>query len=296
MKTVLVTGGSGYIGSALCDLLNSKGYEVRILTRSKNAELPYPSFYWNYKKREIDPAAVNGCNVIIHLAGAGIADKRWTNARKKELIDSRVESAQFLTEVINKTGAIDTFISASGIGFYGMINSDEVFTEESPVHKDFLGNLCLEWESASAQGLNEAVRAVQIRTGIVVSNSGGAMDKMKLPIQFGVGAALGSGKQFMPWISLQDLCRVYLNAITNKSYMGPVNAVTPNYISNSDFTKVIAKSMNRMVFLPPVPEFVLKIILGKMSKMLVTGVKIKPKKLQDLGFNFEVKKLENALQ
>lgn len=286
MAKILVTGGTGLIGKHLCKLLKNRGHFVTVLSRSRTVN-PL-SFYWNINENYIDNEAITNTDYIIHLAGAGIADKRWTSARKKILINSRVDSTSLLFRKVKELNpTLKGFIAASGIGYYGALTSEKVFSENDNSGNDFLATICKLWEKESLSFQNENIRTVILRTGIVLSKKGGALDKIMKPIKLGVGAAIGSGKQFMPWISIEDLCNMYVEAIENKTINGIYNAVAPEHITNKGFTKTIAKFVKKPLWLPNIPSFVLKIVLGELSIILLEGSRVSSRKIENTGFKFK---------
>ncbi|MBL4746807.1 MAG: TIGR01777 family oxidoreductase [Flavobacteriaceae bacterium] len=298
-KIVLITGGTGLIGSQLSKLLFDKGYQVRILSRAKNSvqKKAYHYYHWNIETKEIDIAALKSVHYIIHLAGAGIADKRWTAARKKHILDSRVNGATLLLETLKQLNHRPLkFIAASGIGFYGAINSPTIFTEKAPPQNDFLGNVCKTWEQSSLKFEKRGIPTSILRTGIVLSKNGGALKKLSQTFLFNFGTALGDGRQYMPWIHIDDLCQLYLLAIEAPEFIGIYNAVSPEHTTNSEFTKAITKRYKRSFLLPNTPSLVLKIVLGTMSEMVLNGARVSPEKLIQFGFKFQYSTLKKALE
>jgi hypothetical protein len=295
MASILVTGGTGLIGKHLCDLLLKKGHKVFILSR--NSSNKSNIFKWDIENNYIDENAIKNTDYIIHLAGAGIADKRWTAKRKKLLIDSRVSSANLLyTKVKALNPNLKGFIAASGIGFYGAITTNKIFTENDSAGNDFLSTICIHWENASLQFNTLNIRTVILRTGVVLTKKGGALEKIVKPIKFGFGAALGTGKQYMPWIHIDDLCEMYIQAIENPKLTGIYNAVAPEYCTNKILTKEIAEVLNKPLFLPNIPALILKIILGKLSNILLEGSRVSSNKIVETGFEFKFPTLKNALK
>lgn len=297
MKTynvVLITGGSGMIAQELSSLLEQNGYEVRFLSRSKKTENHY---VWKIKSGFIDRAAFKDVNHIIHLAGANISDKRWTKKQKKEILESRTDSTQLLFDTINNHQIkLDTFIATSAVGYYGTQKKDIEFTEDSPVGTDFLATVCNEWERISDNfKLIKNTRVVTLRLGVVLSKDGGAFEKMTKPILVNVGAALGSGEQYIPWIHLNDLCLFMKYVIENKAIEGIYNVVAPEHITNTEFTNRIAQKLNKKIWLPNIPSFILKLILGEMATIVLNGNKVSSKKLQSTAFEFNYPTVEKAL-
>ena len=283
---ILVTGGTGLIGSNLCNLLKSKGHTVSILSRSKTKKANV--FYWNIEESYIDKEAIINTDYIIHLAGAGIADKRWTNARKKVLIDSRVKSTNLLFQKVTALNpTLKGFISASGVGYYGALTSEKIFNENDAPYNDFLSEICIHWEKEATKFNSLNIRTVILRTGVVFSKQGGALEKIIKPVKFNVGAALGTGKQYMPWIAIEDLCNMYVAAIENKALNGIYNAVAPEHITNKELTKSISKTLKKPLWLPNVPSFILKIMLGELAVILLEGSRVSCEKIKNTGFNFK---------
>jgi uncharacterized protein (TIGR01777 family) len=292
METVLITGGTGLIGKRLAFLLQSKGYEVRLLSRSENPDTKYKTFVWDINKGYINEKAFEQVDYIIHLAGAGIADKKWSAARKKVLIDSRVESTKLLLAYVKKLNvSLKAFISSSAVGYYGSITSEIIFKEDDNPGNDFLAEICKLWEAAIFQFQGESIRTVAIRTGIVLSQKGGALKKMKTPVI----TALGNGLQYMPWIHIDDLCEIYIKAIEDSTMEGAYNGVAPEHEINKTFSKKLAKAFKRP-FLPiPAPAFVLKTVFGEMATILLNGSRISSQKTSDAGFKFSFPLLKDAL-
>ena len=293
MEKVLITGGSGLIGRRLSFLLKSRGYEVRILSRSNNPKNNYKTFVWNVSEQYINDSAFEGLNHIIHLAGAGIADKRWSEKRKKEIIASRVASTNLLYNTVKRLKTpLDSFISASATGYYGAITSETIFEEKDKPAKDFLGKVCSLWEDSIFQFNEIKIRTVALRTGIVLSKDGGALKKMKTPII----TSLGNGKQYMPWIHIDDLCELYIKAIEDEQFKGAFNAVSPEHISNLSFSKKISKIFNYPFLALGAPSLILQIVFGEMSTIILNGSRISANKIKQAGFKFKFENLEKALK
>lgn len=290
-KKILIAGGTGLIGQELTELLKTKGYEVRILTRGKSN--PLKKFYnWDVKKKIIDEEALVDVDCIINLVGAGIADKKWTAQRKKELISSRVEPAKYLAEILTEQPSIKHYISASGINCYGYDNHNKIYKESDAYGDDFLSTVVQKWEAA-ADSMPSHVKVAKIRTSVVLTDKGGALPKIAKPIKIYAGAALGSGKQWMPWITIHDLCRLFEHVAANE-IDGAYNALS-GACSNKDFTKELAKALNKPLWLPNVPAFVLKLVLGELSSVVLEGLNATNDKIKETGFEFEHKNLTDAL-
>jgi len=296
MKTVLITGASGLIGRHLTPQLQSRGYRVIHLSRSSSPKNGVETFTWDVGKGIIDDRAVEQAEYIIHLAGAGIADSKWTEERKKEIISSRTDSTRLLAEALQRSDKkLAAFISASAIGFYGAVTSDKNFTETDPAAIDFMGTCCRLWEASAKPITGMGIRTVKIRVGVVLASKDGALAKMAGPVKFGIGSALGSGKQFMPWIHINDICGIFIKALEDESMQGVYNGVAPEPVSNKELTGSIAKTLKKPFFLPNVPAFVLKAMFGKMSEMFLEGSRVSSVKIEKAGYVFKYRKVEDAL-
>jgi uncharacterized protein (TIGR01777 family) len=293
---ILISGGSGLIGSALTKLLLAKGHQVNHLSRNKSSDSNIPTFVWNIAKGEIDDDAFTGVEAIVHLAGAGIADGRWTEERKKIIIDSRVESANLLYRKVKELNVpLKSFVSASGISYYGMDTTENIYIETDQPSNDFIGKCCVLWEDA-ADKFEKMARVVKFRTGIVLSSNGGALKKIAQPVKFGLGAPLGSGEQWVPYIHIADLCEMYRAAIENENYHGAYNAVNGDHVTNKDLTKETAKALKKPLWLPNVPAFVLKAAFGEMGRLILEGSRASAKKVEETGFDFRYTNLSEALR
>ena len=292
MANILITGGSGLIGKTLISKLLKENHSVSILSRSSKKIKNVATYLWNINSEEIDDNAFNNIDFIIHLAGAGIADIRWTQKRKQEIIDSRVKSTQLLYKKVKENQVqLKGFISSSAIGYYGAVTSDKEFTETDDFATDFLGTVCHLWEKSILQFKKADIQTTIFRTGIVLSNNGGALAKMKTPVV----TPIDSGKQWMPWIHIDDLCQMYLDAVNGK-LNGIYNAVAPEHITNYSFSKLFAKSIKRLFLRFGPPSFLLRMLFGELSIILLTGSKISSKRILDAGFKFKYPNLESAFR
>jgi uncharacterized protein (TIGR01777 family) len=300
MQTILVTGGTGLIGTALTAMLTRQGYKVIILTRKPSEAAGNVSYAaWNIEKQSIDKHAIEQADHIIHLAGANVAEKRWTTKRKKEILQSRTRSAallvQSLREIPNK---VQSLISASAIGWYGpdpSIPNPHPFTEDYDASSDFLGSTCRAWEDSSKPIAVMGKRLVFIRTGIVLSMEGGALKEFADPLKFGMATILGSGRQIISWIHIEDLCRIYLEAIRD-DFRGTYNAVAPAPVSNKELVLELARRKRGKAFLPVhVPEFALKLALGEMSIEVLKSATISGSKIRTTGFQFLFPSVKSAI-
>lgn len=295
-KKILITGASGLIGARLTEQLLQKGYQVSHLGRTKKSG-PVPSFVWDVESGKMDTEALAGVVTIIHLAGAGVADKRWTEARKKEILESRTKSSTLLyTTLATVNHSVKAVVSASAIGYYGFGFDEEIFTEESNPGTDYLAQVTKQWEESVDQISSLNLRVVKLRIGIVLSDQGGALVEMAKPIRLGVGAALGTGKQYLSWIHIEDLCAMFVKAIEHDTMKGAYNAVSGEWITNFEMTKLMARILKRPLYLPNVPAFVMKILIGEMAVIVVNGSKISADKIKKTGFLFRYSNLEEALE
>jgi uncharacterized protein (TIGR01777 family) len=294
---VLIAGGTGLIGRHLSKRLQEHGYEVAILSRSKHNSAYALSYFWNPDQNEIQKEAVNACDYIINLAGANIGDKRWTSKRRQEILESRTKSSKLIFNNIEKgKHKLSAYITASAIGYYGAITSNNIFQESDTPANDFLGQTCKEWEEAADIFTEIGVRTVKIRTGIVLSKVGGALAKLNIPIRLGFASAIGHGKQYMPWIHIEDLCNIYIQAIRANEMAGPYNAVAPEHITNKNFTRKAARALHRPFWFPNIPAFVLKLRFGQLSSMLLSGSRVSSEKLLATGYSFQFPDIDSAFE
>ena len=297
MAVILISGGTGLVGKALTKRLITKGHEVRILSRNPQSSSQLKSFYWNVEKNEIDEKAFDGVEHIVHLAGSGIADKRWTDKRKQDIIDSRVNSIKLITSIIkNKNIQLKSFVGASAIGIYGMTTSEKIYTETDTGKDDFLKESCTQWENSYQQIQTLADKSSIIRIGVVLSKDGGALKRLLPLFQFGLGSAVGSGKQYMPWIHIDDLVSIFNEAVFNPNYYGIYNAVSAEETTSNSFSKQLAKSLSKPFFLPRIPSFVLKLLFGEMANVLLEGSRVSNQKLVNTGFHLKYPSLSEALR
>jgi uncharacterized protein (TIGR01777 family) len=297
-KNVLITGGTGFVGRYLTDLLVQNGFSVSILSRNYKQNTNNVFYYkWDISSGSIDENAVLKADYIVHLAGEGIAEKRWSSKRKEAILQSREKPVQLIYSVLkqnNKT--LQAFISASGIGFYGAINGDEVCSESTQSVDDFLGITCQKWEAAAATIESLGIRTVKIRTGLVLGKEDGFLKKLAPVFKLKLGAALGSGKQYMPWIHIHDLCAIYLEAIRNPEMTAAYNAAICDNMTNEEFSKILAKIYGYSLWLPNVPAFLIELALGEMAQILLTGRRVSSEKILKLGFQFRFNTLNEALR
>ena len=293
---ILITGGSGLLGSSLTQKLLSENIEVVHLTREKNSKNDVKNYLWNWGKNEIDERCFNGITHIIHLAGAGIAEKAWTQKRKNTIVKSRVFTARLLHSKIESLNIdLKAFISASAVGFYGAQVSEKEFNESDVSFEDFMGNCCKQWENA-ADLFVPISRVVKLRLGVILDKDFGALPRIARMIKNRIGSPLGTGSQYMPWIHIDDAVEIFYNAIRNNEYSGVYNAVSTENITNSILTKSVGRVLNRKIWLPNVPSFILRFLYGEMSDTILKGVKVSNKKIKNLGFKFKYNKIDEALK
>ena len=281
---VLITGANGMLAKSLAKELDGK-YTLRFLTREVKVENEY---CWDVDMSYIDPEGLRDVNHIIHLAGTSIAEKRWTKKRKREIKTSRVDGAQLILDELKKNNqTIDTFISASAIGYYGSLTSNEIFSEESPNGSDFLGEVCREWESVahSFKSTHVANKISIVRFGIILDRDGGALKKISAPIRLGLGSGVGTGKQWVPWIHIADLCGM-LSFMISHDAGGTYNAVAPEHVTNNEFTQKVAVVLKRKIVLPNIPAFFINLLFGEMAVVLLTGSRVSSDKITGCGVPF----------
>lgn len=292
---ILITGGTGLIGKSLVKKLKEQNHNVKILTRKKT-ENP-EEFYWNPEEKFIDEKAFENLDSIIHLSGANISE-RWTESYKKQLFSSRIDSANLLKEYCKKRNIhLKSFISASGINYYGTFTSDQVLDENSGILKhDFLAKLCVEWEKAAEDFSEISDRIVCLRTSMVLAKNGGAFPMLKKTVDFNIGSAVGSGKQWMNWIHVEDLVNMYIFVLENSELNGKFNAVADEIPTNEMFMKTLAK-VSKKFFLPiNVPSFVMKLAFGEMSSIILEGTRASNEKIKSNGFEFKYDKVKKAFE
>lgn len=291
MRQILITGGSGLVGKRITELLEKKGYEVAWLSRSPQTQ---KTFLWEVEQGKIDPEAIEWADAIIHLAGAGVAEKRWTSERKKLILESRTKSTELLFKAIQ--GAVhkpNAFISASAVGYYGFNTGPILVEETTSPGDDFLAQVVIAWENEVKKIESLSIRTVMLRIGIVLDADGGALGEMLKPP---VAAPLGSGDQWMSWIHLEDLARMFVFALEKTTLQGIYNAVAPNPATNQQLTKEAASAKGKPYVGIGVPGFALKLVLGEMAAMVLGGNRVSSQKIQKTGFEFEFSELKPALK
>lgn len=296
MPTVLIGGGTGLIGSRLSERLEKKGYGVLHLSRRANPNGRFPAAHWDIETGTIDPEAVRQADYVINLAGAGIADKPWTEARKELIIESRTRTTALLRKSFTNNGHHpQAFVSSAAIGFYGD-RGDTLLTEEAQPGTGFLSESCVAWEKAIREVALTGVRTVGIRIGVVLSTQGGALEKMLLPLKVGVSTYFASGSQWYSWIHLDDLCDLFIHALENSALAGFYNGVAPNPVRNKALAKMLLRASGKKGLVLPAPTFALRVAMGEMADVVLQSTRVSSEKTQRTGFQFQYPELEPALQ
>lgn len=295
-KHILITGGTGLIGRLITEELLDRGYSVSHLSRKPGSNPKVRTYLWDVYKGYIDENCLEEIDTVLHLAGENIAGKRWTDKRKKEIIDSRTKSIALIYRLIkSKPNQVNTIISASATGYYSD-RGDELLTETSPPDNDFIAQCCTEWENAVDKGRELGLRIVKFRTGIVLNKKEGALLEMAKPIKLWLGAPFGSGQQWIPWIHWQDVVDMYLYAIEDINLSGVYNMASPNPVTNQQFTKAVAKELRRPVWPINVPAFVFRLLMGEMSTIVLGSTRVSAEKIEKDGFVFRYPELSEALK
>lgn len=289
MKKILIAGGTGFVGKHLIYHLLGEGYAIHALTRrshdSHTENLTY--FKWDLESGLMDKNALEGVTAILNLTGANIGEKRWTKARKKEIIQSRIQPIQLLHRYITQSQtSIDVFISSSAVGYYGNATTDKIYTESSAGGTDFLADVCQEWENEALQFNELGIRTVILRKGVIIGQDGGVFQKLLPLAKRGFSVAVGSGEQYFPWIDIRDLARLYEFALTNQAVSGIYNTVASQQITMNEFSATLLQSLGKKSFLPNAPKPIIQLLLGEMSSMLLEGSQVSNQKIKDAGFNF----------
>jgi uncharacterized protein len=298
---VLITGGSGLVGTRLTEILIERGFSVSHLTRKVEDKIvggkSVKTYLWDIKNGIIDKNALLEADYLVHLAGAGIADENWSEERKKEIIESRTKSINLIVSKLNTLPhRLISFVSASGIGYYGADTGNEHISEQHTAGNDFVADCCIQWEAAADEIQALGIRTVKLRTGIVLSEKGGALPRLTQPVRWGVGTALGTGKQWQSWIHLDDLCEMYIKSLTDKQMTGAYNAVAPNPVTNHDLTKISAQVLNRPFWMPNVPAFALKLVFGEMANVVLGGNYVLNQRIkEETDFDYKFVEVREAL-
>ncbi|MBN1490878.1 MAG: TIGR01777 family oxidoreductase [Phycisphaerae bacterium] len=295
---VAITGSSGFIGSALVARLQAKGHVVtRVVRGSAPGEADGPCVVWDPANGQIDAAALEGHDAVIHLAAANVAERRWTAAFKRVLRDSRVQGTALLCETLARlTSKPKVLLSASAIGYYGSQSVDEAFDESSPAGEGFLADVCAEWEQATTPAATAGVRVALMRIGFVLAANGGGLAKMLPAFRAGAGGRIGSGRQMVSWVTLDDLCDAFCHALATETLAGPVNITAPGAVSNAEFATTLGRVLRRPASVP-LPAFAARLLLGELADaVLLSGAVVRPTRLQRTGYTFQHTELEPALR
>lgn len=296
MTKVLISGGGGLVGTHLSRKLIAKGFKPAILSRNKRTIDGINSYYWNYETGEIEDGAIDDAEIIIHLAGKNISDQRWTAKNKRLIIDSRVKTAELLfRDISDRNIKPRAFISASAVGYYGAISSEKIFLEPDENADDFIGTTCKLWEEAADKFHSAGIRTVKLRSGIVLAKDAGAYKKMTAPFKFGVGAIPGDGKQYLPWIHIDDLCDMFIKAVEDNSMQGSYNAVAPEHISYKQFIDQVSGIVRKPLLKLQIPPVFLRLGFGQMSEILLSGSRVSSEKIEQAGYVFQYPDLRSAL-
>jgi len=293
---IIITGGRGFIGGYLTSALLSKGYSVSHLSRKGGLRGNVKIYEWIPEKGKIEKSALAGNKIIVHLAGANLGSARWTKKRKRLIFSSRVDTAKFLYSVVSGEGLKpEAFISASGTSYYGSGTTEAIYTEESPPGNDFLAETCREWEAAAGLFATKGIRTTIIRTAPVLAKSGGGLSGLIRPARYGIVIRAGSGRQYIPWIHITDLCNIYIKAIEGEGMSGAYNAVSPHHTDHDGFMRTVAAVAGSPVFLPRLPGIIMRVLLGEMSSVILNGSRVSPDRIIRAGYSFLFPKLDKAL-
>lgn len=298
MKKILIAGGTGFVGKHLISFLAEKGYSINVLTRKQgsNSSGNIQFFQWDIEKEYIDKKAFENVDTIINLTGANIGEKRWTEKRKSEIINSRIKSIDLLYRYVSEDNFnINTFVSSSAVGFYGAVTTNEIFKETSKSGNDFLASVCQIWENTAMKFNDLGIRTVILRNGVIIGKNGGIYQKLSPSAKLGINVSLGSGKQYLPWIDIRDLVRLYEFILSNSKISGIYNTVSSEQITMSDFSKTLLKSFDKKSIFPNAPAFIIRLLFGKMSAMLLEGSRVSNEKLKGISFSFEFDTIEKSL-
>ncbi len=294
-KNILISGGTGLVGKALASLLEAKGYQVAFLSRKEDKNDPR-FYYWDINKGIIDQEVIEFADIIIHLAGENVSAGRWTKDQKRKIIESRVNSTEFLYQTIKASPKKPSlFISASAVGYYGINPSLEEAKEEDQPGDDFLAKTVQMWENAVLKIEGLAIPTIRLRFGVVISEDGGFLSSVLWPVKLGIGSPVGSGEQYIPWIELSDLAALIDFVLTLDKPKKVYNAVAPEHITNKELMRTLAKKMNKPFFFPAIPSFIIRLLFGEMGDIILFGKKVSSESIQSEGFSFKYKSFEEAI-
>lgn len=296
-RAILITGATGLVGSTLSDALRAKNYIIHALSRTQRNNTRHVKYFkWDPERNKVDEKCLSGVDTIVHLAGENIAAVPWRNERRQMLVKSRTDSIRLIYSLLrNSTHEVKTVISASASGYYGD-RADDLLQESDRPGTDFLAHCCLAWETAVNEGEPLGLRLVKLRTGLVLSSSGGALPLMTRAVRIGVGAPLGSGNQWMPWIHIRDLVNMYIYAIEHADCSGAFNLCSPRPVRNKEFLETLALTLKKRIWLPHVPKFLLRAVLGEMHTLITNSARMSCRKIEETGFEFNFDTLDSALR
>lgn len=294
-KSVIIGGGSGLIGTALCSHLQNRGHSVRILSRSPDKITEYDAYFWNPIEGEIDESVFLNADVIINLAGANIASKRWTEKRKKLILESRISSNLIFKDRLKKSTSIKKYIAASAQGYYGDHDDDILDETSEPTTEGFLSKSTQQWEKAIRNTIPTGMDACIMRNGIVLTINGGPIGELKIPLRLGIVPQFGNGKQYLSWIHIEDIVNIYTACVEEKAYVGVFNVVSPGAATYGEFAKALKKASGTILPIIPIPEFLLKLGLGQMANSLLESVRLRPTRLIELGYKFKYEEINYAV-
>lgn len=294
---ILIAGGTGFVGKELIKFLSQKGYDINVLTRRESKNEPNVQYYpWDLNKDFIDEKAFEGVSAIINLTGASIAEKRWTPQRKKEIIESRVSSIRLLYQYISKNNfPIQTLISSSAVGYYGAMTSKEIFTETSENGNDFLGSVCSQWEKATQVFHHLGCRVVILRKGVIIGEEGAFNQKLASLAKLGINPCVGSGDQYVPWIDLRDLVRLYDFILQDSEITGEFNAVASQHITMGEVANEFLHHFGKKKLTPNAPAFMMQLLFGELSSMMLEGSRVSNDKIKNKGFEFKIEDFKQSL-
>lgn len=296
MKNILITGATGLIGSKLIPSLLKKGYNISILSRSAKSISNVKTYVWDIDQNILPQEAIDNADCIIHLAGANVGTSKWTDSRKQQIIDSRTKSGELLFDRIQRSDSkLDLFITASAVGYYGLATSEKIFTEKDEAANDFFGEVGAAWESILDQTKSLQIRSVALRIGVVLAKEDGALPKMSIPLKFGFGTPIGDGKQYVPWIHIDDIVALFVKTIEEHSINGIYNASAPEHVTNHQFMKSLCHVRKRLFIPIGIPAFLLRLALGEMANIVLKGSRVSTDKILNSGFVFQFPTLEKAL-
>lgn len=297
MKNILITGATGLVGSHLIPVLQKKGYNISIVSRSERDIPDVKTYVWDIQKKVLPQEAIDTADCIIHLAGANVGSQRWTDERKQAIIESRVNSGELLLDRINQSEKKpEAFITASAVGYYGLLTSEKIFEETDPPAEDFFGRVGKAWEQVSDNTSKLGIRSVAVRLGVVLAKEDGALPTMAMPLKFGFGTPIGTGKQYVPWIHIEDVVSLFVKAVEDTAMQGAYNGASSTHCTNAHLMKTLCAVKKRLYIPIGAPAFLLKLVLGDMAGIVLEGSRVSSEKILEAGFKFLFPDLPTALR